>query len=202
MTKIKLCGMTRDCDIDYINEALPDFAGFVFAKSRRQVTPERVEEMRKRLSDKVRAVGVFVNEKAENIIALVNGGIIDVVQLHGDEDENYIKELKSAVKCDIIKAVRVKTAEDILSAQSSAADYLLFDKFCADSYGGTGETFDHSLVKSEKPFFLAGGLSSENIEKAIRDTKPFAVDLSSGIETDGVKDREKIIDIVRRIRNV
>lgn len=202
MTKIKLCGMFRDCDIDYMNEAEPDFCGFVFAESRRRVTFDKAEKMRARLSDKVRTVGVFVNAATDDIISLVRGNVISAVQLHGNEDENYIKALKSAVNCDIIRAVRVKTAEDILSAQTSAADYLLFDKFSADAYGGTGEMFDHSLVKSEKPFFLAGGLNIDNIKKAIRDTKPFAVDLSSGIETDGFKDRDKILDIVRRIRNV
>lgn len=202
MTKIKLCGMLRSRDIDYVNEAASDFVGFVFAQSRRRVTPGAAESMRRRLSDGIRAVGVFVNEKPGNIAALVSGGIIDAVQLHGDEDENYIKALKLSVKCDIIKAVRVRTADDIRLAQTSAADYLLFDKFSAGVYGGTGEMFDHSLVRSEKPFFLAGGLNSGNVEKAIRDTKPFAVDLSSGIETNGVKDREKILETVRRIRNV
>lgn len=202
MVKIKLCGMFRDCDMDYMNEAKPDFVGFVFAKSRRQVTPARADELRSRLLSSIRTVGVFVNSDISFIEPLVRAGIIDAVQLHGDEDENYIKQLKSRVKCDIIRAVRVKTARDIRLAQASSADYLLLDKYSPDSYGGTGEAFDHSLVKSEKPFFLAGGLDSENIQKAIRDTRPFAVDLSSGIETDGVKDRDKIIEIVRRIRNV
>jgi phosphoribosylanthranilate isomerase len=156
--------------------------------------------MRKRLADGITTVGVFVNEPRENIVRLVKSGVIGIAQLHGDEDEEYISRLRDEADCGIIKAVRVRSADDIPTA--TAADFLLFDAFSGAAYGGTGEMFDHSLIKSDKPFFLAGGLNSDNIEAAVRKTKPYAVDLSSGIETDGFKDRDKILDIVRRIRNV
>jgi len=196
--KIKICGLFRDCDIDYVNEAMPDFIGFVFAKSRRQVSTEWAEAMRPRLRSEITPVGVFVNESLANVSQLLNDSIIEIAQLHGEENENYIKELKSLTNKPIIKAVRVLSHEDIEAAQHTFADFLLLD----NGTGGTGESFDWSLVsKVKKPFFLAGGLKAGNIEQAIVATSPYAVDLSSGVETGGMKDREKILEIVRRMRN-
>lgn len=196
--KIKICGLFRDIDIDYVNEAMPDFIGFVFAKSRRQVSAGWAEAMRPKLRSEITPVGVFVNESLANVAKLLNDNIIEIAQLHGDENEQYIKELKSLTNKPIIKAVRVLSHEDIEGAQHTVADFLLLD----NGTGGTGESFDWSLVrKAKKPFFLAGGLKADNIEQAIAVTNPYAADLSSGVETDGMKDRDKILEIVRRIRN-
>jgi phosphoribosylanthranilate isomerase len=199
LRKIKICGLFRDCDIDYVNEAMPDFIGFVFAKSRRQVSTVWAEAMRPRLRLEITPVGVFVNESLAKVAKLLNDSIIEIAQLHGDENENYIQELKTLTNKPIIKAVRVLSQEDIESAQHSDADFLLLD----NGTGGTGESFDWGLVsKVKKPFFLAGGLNAGNIEQAIASTSPYAIDLSSGVEIDGIKDREKILEIVRRMRNV
>lgn len=202
MTKIKLCGMVRPCDIDYVNEASPDYAGFVFAGTKRYISKEQAREYKARLNPSIKAVGVFVDEAPEKIIEYVNEHIIDVIQLHGHEDEEYINTLKAYTGCEIIKAVRVENADSIKFADSLPADYLLLDAYKKGVAGGTGLTFDWSLInKISKPFFLAGGLKLDNIEKALS-LKPFAVDISSGIETDGYKDKDKMMEIVRRIRYV
>ena len=198
--KIKICGLFRDIDIDYVNEAMPDYIGFVFAKSRRQVSKEWAATMRSRLRSEITPVGVFVNESLANVAKLLNENIIDLAQLHGDENEPYIQELKSLTYKPIIKAVRVLSQDDIEAAQHTTADFLLFD----NGPGGTGKSFNWSLVgKVKNPFFLAGGLKVDNIEQAIAKTttRPYAVDLSSGVETDGIKDRAKIIEIVRRMHH-
>ncbi|MDQ7093203.1 phosphoribosylanthranilate isomerase [Desulfosporosinus sp. PR] len=196
--KLKICGLFRACDIDYVNEAGPDYIGFVFAKSRRQVTAEWAEAMRTRLKPGIIAVGVFVNEPLRNVARLLQDNIIDMAQLHGDENEDYLRQLKALTGKPIIKAVRVTSHQDIEDAGQSLADFLLLDS----GTGGTGESFDWNQVGSvKKPFFLAGGLKAGNIEQAIKATRPYAVDLSSGVETDGNKDRSKILEIVRRMRN-
>jgi len=196
--KIKICGLFRDIDIDYVNEAVPDFIGFVFAKSRRQVSVKWAKAMRPRLKPEITPVGVFVNESLGNVAKLLNDNIIEMAQLHGDENEQYIQELKALTDKPIIKAVRVLSPKDIEAAQHTFADFLLLD----NGTGGTGESFDWSLVgRVKKPFFLAGGLKVDNIEQAIAATSPYAVDLSSGVETDGKKDRDKILELVRRMQN-
>jgi len=204
LRKIKICGLFRDCDIDYVNEAMPDYIGFVFTKSRRQVSAEWAEAMRPRLRPEITPVGVFVNESLANVAKLLNDNIIEIAQLHGDENEKYIQEIKAMTNKPIIKAVRVLSQQDIEGAQDTVADFLLLD----NGTGGTGESFDWSLVSKvkekklkPKPFFLAGGLNEGNIEQAITATSPYAVDISSGVETDGIKDRDKILEIVRRMRN-
>lgn len=196
--KIKICGLFRDVDIDYVNEALPDYIGFVFAKSRRQVSTKWAYTMRPRLRSEITPVGVFVNESLANVAQLLNENIVEMAQLHGAVNEHYIQELKALTNKPIIKAVRVLSQEDIEAAQHTFADFLLLD----NGSGGTGESFDWSLVgKGKNPFFLAGGLKVDNIKQAIAATNPYAVDLSSGVETDGLKDRAKIIEIVRRMHN-
>lgn len=205
MAKIKICGLRTEADIDYVNEFKPDFIGFVFAKSKRQVTAEQAKVLRSKLSGDIIPVGVFVNEPVSNVAELINEGIIDIAQLHGDEDEAYVAELKGKLtKGQIIKAVRVKSREDIEKSRNIAADYILFDTYRADAYGGTGATFNWQLLKGyDRPFFLAGGINAENVSEAIKLTTPFAVDVSSAVETDGYKDREKIkgfIDSVRLCR--
>lgn len=210
MRKIKICGLFRDCDIDYVNEALPDYIGFVFAKSRRQVSAEWAKARRPRLRSEIIPVGVFVNESLVKVAKLLNDSTIEMAQLHGEETENYIQDLKALTNKPIIKAVRVLSPEDIEAAQHTAADFLLLD----NGAGGTGESFDWSLVskaqnlnqkqnqnrnQNQKPFFLAGGLNAGNIEQAIAATSPYAIDLSSGVETNGMKDRTKILELVRRM---
>lgn len=206
MSKIKLCGLSRNCDIDYVNEALPDYIGFVFyEKSIRYVTPGKAYDLKCRLSDKIKAVGLFVDASQEDIVSLADKGIIDMIQLHGCEDAEFINRLKDKISVPIMKAVRVKDRRDVEKASEINADYLLFDAYCRNMAGGTGKMFNWDLLKNttiNKPFFLAGGLNRENIETAVKTVNPYAVDISSGIETNGVKDRDKIIEIVRRVRNV
>ena len=206
MVKVKICGLTRPCDIDTVNAETPDYVGFVFAESRRKVTPQQARELRKQLRTGIVPIGVFVNETPETIASLVREGVIDMVQLHGSEDERYIETLESLTDAPIIKAVAVQTADDVQKWATSAADYLLLD----NANGGSGETFDWSLLSTEstpsipstasKPFFLAGGLNPANITHAIETVKPFAVDASSGVETDGFKDPAKIREFIRRAR--
>ncbi len=196
--KIKICGLFRQQDIEYVNVALPDYIGFVFAKSKRQVTAEQAAQLRKNLKTGIQTVGVFVNAPIDYAAGLLKSGVIDLVQLHGSEDEAYMERLRSNTGCQIIKAIRVDTIADIATAQKSSADYLLLDH----GSGGTGETFNWELVRGcKKPLFLAGGIHAGNINQAMETGNPFAIDLSSGVETDGMKDKTKIIEIVRSVRN-
>ncbi len=197
MTKIKLCGLSRPCDIEAANELRPEYIGFVFArKSKRAVSPDRAAELRQLLSPEIRAVGVFVKESPEQVADLLNRGVIDLAQLHGGEDDAYIGRLRQLSCKPIIQAFRIETAEDIGKAELSAADFLLLD-----SGSGSGVTFDWNLVKNmRKPYFLAGGLSPENVRSAVARLHPFAVDVSSGIETEGLKDRAKMAAFIAAVR--
>ena len=197
MTKIKFCGLTGDCDIDAANELRPEYVGFVFApKSRRYVTPERAAELKRQLAAGIKAVGVFVNDDLYHVAELLNRGIIDIAQLHGSEDEEYIGHLRQLTGKPIIRAYRIKTAEDIAEAEKCTADHVLLD-----SGAGTGEVFDWKLIKNMKrPYFLAGGLSPDNVENAVEQLAPYAVDVSSGIETDGVKDKAKMAAFAAAVR--
>ena len=165
MTKMKLCGLFRPCDIDAANQLKPEYIGFVFApKSRRYVTPEEAAELKKLLAPTIQAVGVFVNEAAERIAALLNKGIIDIAQLHGVEDEKEINQLRALTDKPIIKAFCIKKSEDITNAESCLADYILLD-----SGEGTGTVFDWKKIQNiQRPYFLAGGLSIDNVENAVR----------------------------------
>ena len=185
--KIKICGLTRECDIDFVNEALPDYAGFVFAESKRKVTENQARELRRGLNPAIKAVGVFLDNDISFVKNLLESGIIDIAQLHGHESEEFI----SLIAAPVIKAVRIGERIDY------PVDYILFDSPRA----GSGKTFDWRLIpKTDKPFFLAGGINIGNIALAMK-INPYAIDVSSGVETDGVKDREKIIEIVRHVRN-
>lgn len=200
MPKIKLCGLTRQSDIDAVNIANPDYIGFVFAKSRRQINEEKAKQFKQFLSPYIQVVGVFVNEKIEKIINLCNSNIIDMIQLHGDEDNEYIRKLKECVPNKIIKAVRVKESQDVERAIEIVADYILFDTYHREQYGGTGETFDWNLIsKVDKPYFLAGGINADNIYEAIKLCNPFCIDISSGVETNGYKDPKKILHIIDKV---
>lgn len=199
--KIKLCGMFRECDIDYANEAQPDYIGFVleFPKSHRSIDKTTAQRLRSRLSPEIKTVGVFVNSPETTCAEYANCGIIDLIQLHGGEDKDYIRRLRELTGAPIIKAVKVRSADDIAQAQTLGADFLLLDNGT-----GTGQSFDHSLIDRElirQPFFLAGGLTPENLRRAALDIRPYCVDLSSGIETDRVKDREKMLAAVRAVRD-
>ena len=204
MTKIKICGIKRKEDIGMVNDLSPDYIGFVFAKSSRQVTTAQAEVLKKQLFPSIKAVGVFVNEEQQKIIRLCENKIIDLVQLHGDEDLNYIQELKNHISCPVIKAVRVQSSEQIRRAEKLPCDYLLLDTYTKGQYGGSGQTFDRTLIpKLTKPFFLAGGLTADNVAASIIECKmckPYAVDVSSAVETAGVKDREKIAEFMLHVR--
>lgn len=203
MTKIKICGLTRQVDIDMVNDVLPDYIGFVFAKSKRQVTEALAEELKSRLNPTIRCVGVFVNEDFDRIVRLCRKNIIDIVQLHGDEKEDYVIKLKEQISNPIIKAARVRDHKDIQSAQMFQCDYLLLDAYKEGQYGGSGDAFDWSVISDiNKAYFLAGGINSDNVIKAVTKVRPYAVDVSSGVETDGVKDKNKIIDIITKVRSV
>jgi phosphoribosylanthranilate isomerase len=197
--KIKICGLFRPVDVTYVNEALPDYAGFVFAKSRRKVSLDLAEEMRSALDEKITPVGVFVDSPIEEIVSIYEEGIIDIAQLHGDESAEYIETLREHCKVKIIRAVSVETEHDIRRANGFGADHLLLD----NGPGGTGVKFDWSLVKHvTKPFFLAGGINLSNMEDALHLTPaPYALDISSGAEIDGLKDRDTIIKLVETVRN-
>jgi phosphoribosylanthranilate isomerase len=199
MTKIKLCGLTRPCDIEWANALMPDYIGFVFArKSRRCVSPETAKALREGLDAGIRAVGVFVNEAPEVVAALLNDGIVDVAQLHGGENADYIRTLRKLTDRPLIQAFRVNRAADLDRAVNSAADHILLD----NGAGGTGTAFDWSVLAGfERPYFLAGGLGPENVAQAVTAFRPFAVDVSSGIETDGVKDSMKMTAFVNAVRN-
>ena len=201
-TKIKICGLRRREDILAVNEANPDYCGFIveFPKSFRSVTADEVRELVKNLSPEIQPVGVFVNASMELVRSLLDDGTLAMAQLHGQEDESYIRELKTYTDKLIIKAFSIKIAEDIEKALQSSADYILLDQ----GGGGTGKTFDWSLIPEiQRPFFLAGGIGASNLGQAIREIHPYAVDLSSSVETEKRKDPMKIrqvVDIVREIK--
>ena len=199
-TKIKLCGMFRDCDIDYVNEAMPDYIGFIvmFPKSHRNIDLETALRLKKRLVPSIKSVAVSVDAPVEKFAEFAQSGVADMLQLHGSENAEYIAELRKLTDVPLIKAVKVTSPEDIIRTQELDVDYLLLD-----SGTGTGKAFDHTLIDREritKPFFLAGGLTPENVREAALRVNPYGVDMSSGIETDKVKDREKILAAVKAIR--
>lgn len=197
MTKIKMCGLSRPCDIDYANQVMPEYIGFIFAeKSKRYVSPEKAHELRQKLDRKIIPVGVFVNADVDFIAGLVKSQTIDIVQLHGTEDNQYIENLRRLVDVPVIQAFKVCTPEDIQKAVSSPADYILLD-----SGGGSGKTFDHSLIKNiNRPYFLAGGLTPENVGEISGSLRPYAVDASSSLETDGFKDINKMTAFAKAVR--
>lgn len=197
MTKIKICGLSRKCDIEAANALQLDYIGFVFfKKSKRYVSFEQAKELKSVLNTDIQAVGVFVDEPIENIVMLCDNGIIDIAQLHGNEDENYIKELRSKTDKPIIKAFCINSEEDVVKANESTADYVLLDAGM-----GSGNVFDWQYInKINRPYFLAGGLSIENAEQAAELLNPYALDVSSGVETDGLKDKDKMAEFVSSIR--
>lgn len=201
-TRIKICGLSRMEDIDYVNEAQPDYCGFVIGvpESRRNVTAEQLVRLRQRLSDQICPVGVFVNAVPEFIAELLNDGAIDAAQLHGSEDEAYIAQLRDMTDKQLIQAFPVQNFSDLEKAEKSCADLVLLDH----GKGGTGASFDWNLLRhwKNRPYILAGGLDAGNIPEAVRKYRPYAVDLSSSVESEGRKDREKILAAVAAVRSV
>lgn len=199
--KIKLCGMFRDCDIDYANEARPDYIGFIvmFPKSHRNIDLETALRLKSRLDPDIKSVAVSVNAPLEKFAEFALSGAVDILQCHGNEDAEYIAKLRELTGVPIFKAVKVTSAEDVQKADESGADFLLLD-----SGTGSGKIFDHSLIPKgiKTPFFLAGGLTPENVKEAARKIQPFGVDMSSGIETDKLKDRAKMLAAVSQIRGL
>lgn len=197
MTRIKLCGLTRPEDIEIANALRPEYIGLVFfEKSRRYVEEEKARGLKSLLSKDIKAVGVFVDETPGKIAHLLDSGIIDMAQLHGGEDEGYIKKLKTLSDKLVIKAFRVESKDDVKRAEDSIADFILLD-----SGQGSGKAFDWELLRDiKRDYFLAGGLDEKNVIDAVRLLHPFAVDVSSGIETDCIKDEKKMAAFVCAVR--
>lgn len=199
MTKIKFCGMRTLEATAIANEIMPDYVGFVLAPQFwRHITPDTAKELRAALNPDIKTVGVFVDNPFEEIKNLLDSGVIDLAQLHGSEDEDFIRRLQKASQKPIIKAFKIEMAKDIERAQASPADYVLLD-----SGAGTGESFDWSLIRNfGRDYFLAGGLCPENVREAIEKCRPYAVDVSSGIETDKIKDPAKMRDFAKKVREL
>lgn len=213
MQKIKLCGMMKPCDIEYANRVKPDFVGFIFANTRRKISAAQAKQFRKALDAEIPAVGVFVNEDISVITSLVQDGCIDMIQLHGEEDADYIRRLREICDVPVIKAVKVQTVEQIRQAAALPVDYLLLDTYRKGVLGGTGEAFDWELLREAKaaagdtaegelfgkPYFLAGGLHAGNLREAAA-LGSYGLDISSGIETDGSKDFTKMVEVMELVR--
>ena len=217
--KIKMCGISKVGTIPAVVEAKPNYMGLVFAPSKRQVTVDQaktlVEELHKGCAkkygsdtepdenDTIKTVGVFVNETVDNLVTIANEANLDAVQLHGDEDETFIQSLKERTNVEVWKAVQIRSAADVEEWIDSSADMLLFDAYHKDERGGTGEVFDWSSLDAfERPFMLAGGIDSTNVARAIRTVRPYGIDTSSGIETNGVKDDEKITAFTKIVKSI
>ena len=209
MTKVKICGLTRSEDIECANRVQPDFIGLVFyAKSKRAVTAEQAATLKAKLNPNIKAVGVFVNNELDFIANLAQAGIIDIIQLHGDEDGAYIQRLREVLpkpNIPIIKAIRIRSEESLQGLEAYPVDYFLFDTYKAGHYGGTGERFNLELesIHIPKPYFMAGGLDASNIAEVIgANPKAFAVDVSGGVEDSvtGLKDPQKMADFVAQVR--
>ena len=223
--KVKMCGISKVETIPAVVEAKPDYMGLVFAPSKRQVTVDQaktlVEELHKQYANRynrdaeqcsnqtlihqefIKTVGIFVNETLENLVTIATEVNLDAVQLHGDEDEAFIQSLKERTNVEVWKAVQIRSAADAEAWIDSRADMLLFDAYHKDERGGMGEVFDwSSLDEFERPFMLAGGIDSTNVARAIRTVRPYGIDISSGIETEGVKDDEKIKAFTNIVRTI
>ena len=217
--KVKMCGISKVETIPAVVEAKPDYMGLVFAPSKRQVTVDQakilVEELHRGYAkkygsdtehdknDTIKTVGVFVNETVDNLVTIANEANLDAVQLHGDEDEAFIQSLKERTNVEVWKAIQIRTAADTEKWIDSSADMLLFDAYHKDERGGTGEVFDWSSLDTfERPFMLAGGIDSTNVARAIRTVRPYGIDISSGIETNGVKDDEKITAFIKIVKSI
>ncbi|RDU62853.1 phosphoribosylanthranilate isomerase [Helicobacter sp. MIT 14-3879] len=201
--KIKVCGLFREQDIDYVNILKPSFIGFVFAKSKREVKPSFARILKSKLNDSIKAIGVFVNSDIDFILNLIDSNVISLIQLHGDENNDFIENLKSKRNIIIIKAIKVNSVESILKSRDSLADFLLFDNL----KGGSGESFNWDYLSQaqkrgfKREYFLAGGLNVDNIQQALS-LKPYCVDISGGLETNGIKDFNKMKSFIYKVRGI
>lgn len=203
-TRVKTCGLKRDEDIDYANRLLPDYIGFILCPrfAKRYVNPEKAHELKAKLNPRIKAVGVFVDQPPEEVADTAKKVGLDMIQLHGSEDDSYIDELRNLTDKPLIKAFKIRSKEDVATAIKSKADYILLDNGT-----GTGEKFDWSILKEmresiKRPFFLAGGLSPDNVAKAVREVRPFAVDASSGLEEDGKKNYILMKEFISEVRSL
>ncbi len=203
MTKVKICGLRRMQDIEYANQLQPDYVGFVFSQSKRMVSKESAKMLIDNLDGRIKRVGVFVNEKIEMVNEMTTSLGLDVVQLHGDEDDDYVENLKETLDVEVWKALRIKGITDL--QREVKADKILIEGFVNGLYGGTGVRFDWSLIENfefSRPVILAGGLNVSNVEEGIKKVRPYAVDVSSGVETDGYKDFEKMKEFIEKVRSL
>lgn len=201
MAKIKFCGIRRDCDVAEANRLGVDYIGFVFApRSKRCVTVEKAKELRKQLNPDIKAVGVFVNAPLHEIRSLYEDGVIQIAQIHGTEPESYINELKKMEGLTVIDAISIKSEKDVAKANASKADFVMVDSVKA----GSGKTFDWELLEGmSREYFLAGGLTIDNVGEAVEKLNPFAVDVSTGIEeAPGVKNKDKMEAFVKNVKLV
>lgn len=219
MTKIKICGIRREADVEYVNRYLPDYVGFIFAESKRKVSPEQAGILSGMLDKTIKKVGVFVNEDPCVIIQTAAGCGLGAVQVHGDETPEYFSELKEYLdgevevqkraeackKVEVWKAVRVKDRNSIDRMAEFDADCFVLDAHVESGYGGTGKSFDWNLAAEAKKYgniILAGGLTPQNVEEAIKVVQPFGVDVSSGVETDGFKDESKVREFIHSVKRI
>lgn len=201
--KIKICGITQTETVEVLNRMKPDYAGFVFAESKRQVTPQQAENLIARLDSSIEQVGVFVNAEENFAADTARRCGLNIIQLHGDESPEYAQRLSEKTGCEIWRAIRVKDSDSLLQMQAYPADRFLLDAYLPNAYGGGGSAFNWDLLREidTSQIILAGGLNIENISEAIRQVSPFGVDISSGVETDGRKDPQKIEKIIRGVRH-
>ncbi|AEM78935.1 phosphoribosylanthranilate isomerase [Thermoanaerobacter thermohydrosulfuricus] len=202
MVKVKICGLRRKEDIEYANELKPDYVGFVFAKSKRQVEVEQALYLISLLDKEIKTVGVFVNEPVENALKIAQTLNLDVLQFHGDETQDYIDNFKNFT---VWKAIRIKDKEDLEKTKEFRVNSFVFDTLTKNEYGGTGKTFNWEVLKGFElnvPIILAGGLNENNVEEAIRIVNPYAVDVSSGVETEGYKDFKKMKSFIEKVRGI
>lgn len=202
-TRIKICGLTREKDIHVVNKYLPDYIGFVFAPGRRHVSDEQAAAFKDILDSRIRAIGVFVNDSLEHIISLCQNNIIDMIQLHGQESVEFISKLKAQVAQPIIKALPAISSSELSREMGSfKADYILIDSMVDGKYGGTGERFDLNILPANTHgLFIAGGIDNDNVHEIIEHTYPYCIDVSSGVETGGYKDENKIKEIIMKVRD-
>ncbi|HCD10549.1 MAG TPA: N-(5'-phosphoribosyl)anthranilate isomerase [Thermoanaerobacter sp.] len=202
MVKVKICGLRRKEDIEYANELKPDYVGFVFAKSKRQIEVEQALDLISLLDKEIKTVGVFVNEPVENALKIAQTLNLDVLQFHGDETQDYIDNFKNFT---VWKAIRIKDKEDLEKTKQFKVNSFVFDTLTKNEYGGTGKTFNWEVLKEMElnvPIILAGGLNENNVEEAIKIVDPYAVDVSSGVETEGYKDFKKMKSFIEKVRGI
>lgn len=196
--KIKICGIKNENEAKIINECMPDIAGFVFASGKRQIDINKAKILKKIINPEIETAGIFVEQNEDEILEIYNEKIIDIIQLHGDYDEQTIKNLKEKTNAKIIKVIRVK--EGFYKIET-LADFILFDTYSKDKYGGLNKTFDWNIkIISNVPYFVAGGINENNIIEMVKKLTPYGVDISSGVEVDGFKTKEKVFNIIKIIK--